>query len=68
VAFTDFAQAKRDPRVRKRISERLFRDRVSREVVGTPTWARRKPNVRVAGDLEWEVDVPLAVAAAFVTT
>jgi hypothetical protein len=68
VAFTAFAKAQRDVRVRKRISERLFKARVAREVVGTPTWARRKPNTRVAGSNDWEVDIPAAVTAAFVTT
>lgn len=68
MAFTEFAQAVRDPRVRKRISESLFVKRVSSEVVGTPTWARRKPGTRVAGRNDWEVDIPAAIAANFVPT
>lgn len=66
MAFVSFAKASRDPRVRKRISERLLRDRVFREVRLTPSWARRAPNANVAGELNTQVDVALAIAASFV--
>lgn len=66
MAFVPFSKAVRDPRVRKRISERLFRDRVYREVRLTPSWARRAPNANVAGVLNTQVDIPLAIAANFV--
>lgn len=65
MAFISFAKAARDPRVRKRISERLFRDRVFREIRATPSWARRAVNAPVAGDLNTQVDIPLAIAANF---
>lgn len=68
MAFTSYARARRDPRVRKRISEWRFRKQVSIEVVKTPTWARRKPGTRVAGRSDWEVDIPAAITAAFVPT
>lgn len=66
MAFIPFAKAKRDPRIRKRISERLFRDRVLREVRLTPSWARRAVGAPLAGDLNLQVDIPLAIAANFV--
>jgi hypothetical protein len=66
MAFVSFAKARRDPRVRRRISERLFKDRVFREVRLTPSWARRAVGAAVAGDLNTQVDVPLAIAANFV--
>ena len=66
MAFVSFAQARRDPRVRKRISERLLRDRVFREVRLTPSWARRAAGSATAGELNTQVDIPLAIAANFV--
>lgn len=65
MAFVSFSKARRDPRVRKRISERLFEDRVFREVRATPSWARRRAGSGVNGDLSTEVDVALAIAANF---
>lgn len=65
MAFIRLAQARRDPRVRKRISERLFRKNVLGEIVATPSWARRAPNVPTAGDLNLQIDIPLAIAANF---
>lgn len=66
MAFISFAKARRDPRIRRRISERLFEDRVFREVRLTPSWARRRANAPVSGELNTEVDVALAIAASFV--
>lgn len=63
--WVSFAKARRDPRVRKRISERLFKKRVLAEALATPSWARRSPNTRVAGILDYQVDVAAAVTAAF---
>lgn len=65
MAFVPFSKARRDPRVRRRISERLFEDRVFREVRLTPSWARRSTNAATAGELNTQVDVALAIAANF---
>lgn len=65
MAFIPFAKARRDPRVRRRISERLLEDRVFREVRLTPSWARRGPGSNTAGELNTQVDIPLAIAANF---
>jgi hypothetical protein len=68
MAFTHFAKARRDPRVRHGTSQANFRKQVKIEVVKTPTWARRSPNAPVAGDLNLEIDIPAAVTARFVPT
>lgn len=65
MAFVSFAAARRDPRVRKRIKEPLFEKRVILESLATPSWAKRTPGAAVAGDLNYLVDVPLAIAANF---
>lgn len=65
MAFVSYAKARRDPRVRKLISERLFKSRVFAEVRATPSWARRSAGAAVAGDLNTQVDIPLAIAANF---
>jgi hypothetical protein len=74
MAFVSFAAAKRDHRVRDALnaismSEDGFRDAVLTEALGTPTWARRAPNLGSnRSDLNLQVDIALAVAAAFVAT
>jgi hypothetical protein len=65
MAWVSLAQARRDPRVRKRIQEALFRVRVRAEALATPSWARRAVNTPVAGDLNYQVDVAAAIAANF---
>ena len=68
MAFTNYAKALRDPRVRHAVSESNFKKKVAIEVAKTPTWARRDPNAPVAGNLNTQVDIPAAVTARFVPT
>jgi hypothetical protein len=64
--WVSYAKARRDPKVRHGISENLFKKRVLAEVIATPSWARRMVGAPVAGNLNIQIDVTAAVAAAFV--